>query len=69
MNKLKVLIGTVPVSSGNNRPDVQFNDENGIHHNVEFDHSPKQSAKHKETIEKNDPNSINEFFLLLKSKQ
>ena len=60
-----------PVSNklGNNRPDVQFNDENGIHHNVEFDNSPKQSAKHKETIENNDPNSVNDFFLLLNSKQ
>ncbi len=36
------------------------------HNNVEFDNSPKQSAKHKEKIEQNDPNSINDFFLLFK---
>ena len=54
---------------GNNRPDIQYDDENGIHHNVEFDNSPKQSGNHKETISKNDPNSINEFFLLLNSNK
>ena len=51
---------------GNNRPDVQFNDENGYHHNVEFDNDPKKSAKHKETIERNDPNSINDYIIISK---
>ena len=39
------------------------------YNNVEFDNSPKQSAKHKEKIEQNDPNSINDFFLLFKKQQ
>lgn len=53
---------------GNNRPDVHFNDDNGYHHNVEFDINPNNSAKHKETIESNDPNSINDFIILSKPK-
>ena len=44
-----------------------FNDDNG-YHNVEFDINPNNSAKHKETIESNDPNSINDFIILSKTK-
>ncbi len=49
---------------GNNRPDAQWNDENGVYHNVEFDNSARQSAHHKSQIEENDPNAVNEFYLL-----
>lgn len=51
---------------GNNRPDAQYNDKNGVHHNVEFDYSQRQSNKHRKQIENNDPNSINEFIILKK---
>jgi hypothetical protein len=45
---------------GNNRPDVQY-DKDGVHHNVEYDTKHRSSDKHRETIEKNDPNAKNEL--------
>ncbi len=53
---------------GNNRPDIQY-DKNGQHHNVEYDHSAKNSAKHGKTIKKNDPNSHVELHTLPKKQQ
>lgn len=49
---------------GNNRPDIQYDDENGVHHNIEFDYSAKHSARHKRTIESNDGQSDNIFIIL-----
>ena len=45
---------------GKNRPDVQYN-KNGKHFNIEYDTKSESMNKHKETILRNDPNSINEF--------
>ena len=41
---------------GNNRPDVQY-DRDGVHYNVEFDTNAKNSNKHGDVIQHNDPNS------------
>ena len=49
---------------GNNRPDIQYDDENSVHHNIEFDSSAKHSARHKRTIESNDGQSDNIFIIL-----
>jgi hypothetical protein len=43
---------------GKNRPDIQYNDEDGVHHNEEFDYKSSSSQKHEKTIRKNDPNSV-----------
>jgi RHS repeat-associated protein len=48
---------------GNNRPDIQY-DKNGVHTNVEYDTRKFSSNKHKKTLEKNDPNAKNEFYLI-----
>jgi RHS repeat-associated protein len=49
---------------GNNRPDIQYDDENGVHHNIEFDYSTKHSVRHKRTIESNDGQSDNIFIII-----
>ena len=49
---------------GNNRPDIQYDDENSVYHNIEFDSSAKHSARHKRTIESNDGQSDNIFIIL-----
>jgi hypothetical protein len=49
--------------AGTNRPDVQF-DKDGIHHNEEYDLSKSRSEEHRRVIERNDPNSKNDFHLL-----
>lgn len=49
---------------GNNRPDIQYDDANGVHHNIEIDNNPAQSLRHQKTINANDPNSVNEFIIL-----
>ena len=41
---------------GSNRPDVQY-DKDGVHYNVEFDINAKNSSKHGDVIQHNDPNS------------
>ena len=41
---------------GNNRPDIQY-DINNQHINVEFDTKPSTGNKHRETIQRNDPNA------------
>ena len=48
---------------GRNRPDVQYNKDD-VHYNVEFDTKEHSSEVHKKVIEKNDPNSQNEFIIL-----
>ncbi len=48
---------------GDNRPDIQY-DKRGKHHNVEHDNNPKQMRHHQQQIPKNDPDAINEFYLL-----
>ena len=48
---------------GNNRPDIQF-DQNGQHHNVEYDTDPNRSAHHATVIPANDPAAVNEFHIL-----
>jgi RHS repeat-associated protein len=49
---------------GKNRPDIQYDDANGVHHNIELDNNPAQSLRHQKTINANDPNSVNEFIIL-----
>lgn len=49
---------------GKNRPDIQYDDANGVHHNIEIDNNPTQSLRHQRTINTNDPNSVNEFIIL-----
>ncbi|WP_341535204.1 polymorphic toxin-type HINT domain-containing protein [Acanthopleuribacter pedis] len=48
---------------GNNRPDVQF-DDNKVHYNVEFDNRSSSSAKHGEVLRNNDPDSVVELHKL-----
>jgi hypothetical protein len=43
---------------GNNRPDVQWTDKDGVRHYQEYDHNPASSLKHAEEIMKNDPSGI-----------
>jgi hypothetical protein len=47
---------------GKNRPDIQYDTTDGIHHNVEFDTNPDSGAKHKEKIEANDKKAANEYL-------
>jgi hypothetical protein len=42
---------------GNNRPDVQY-DKDGKHHTLEYDRTKSRGDKHREKIEKNDPNVV-----------
>lgn len=46
---------------GTNRPDIQY-DQNGVHHNIEYDTTPKGSARHQNQIPANDPNSRNTYW-------
>ncbi len=43
---------------GNNRPVLQWTDEDGVGHYKEYDHNPKISEKHGEIITKNYPNGV-----------
>jgi hypothetical protein len=43
---------------GNNRPDVQWTDEDGVRHYKEYDHNPKSSENHGKVISKNDPKGV-----------
>lgn len=42
-------------------PDIQYDDKNGVHHNIEYETNPRNKECHKPTIERNDPNARNEF--------
>ncbi len=53
---------------GNNRPDLQFN-KKGKHHNIEFDLRKSSSDKHREVVNRNDPNAVNEFKMIKKQKK
>lgn len=46
---------------GNNRPDIQY-DQNGVHHNVEYDTTAKGSTKHQNQIPTNDPTARNTYW-------
>ncbi|EBZ5774907.1 hypothetical protein EC412_22075, partial [Salmonella enterica subsp. enterica serovar Redlands] len=46
---------------GNNKPDIQY-DKDGIHHNVEYDTSPRASKNHEKVITANDPNARSTFW-------
>ena len=46
---------------GTNRPDIQY-DQNGVHHNVEYDTTVRGSTRHQNQIPKNDPSSRNTFW-------
>jgi len=48
---------------GNNRTDIQYDDINDVHHNVEVDNNPKQSERHRKVVDANDPNAVNEYIL------
>jgi len=58
-NQQQVDIGGNNV--GTNRPDIQY-DQNGVHHNIEYDTTVKGSNKHQNQIPVNDPNSRNTFW-------
>jgi RHS repeat-associated protein len=49
--------------AGNNRPDVQY-DQCGVHHCVEYDTIPGNSARHGDVIRQNDPNAVVELNVL-----
>ena len=51
---------------GNNRTDIQYDNKDGIHHNIEIDKNPKQSEHHKKVVDANDPNAVNEYILIEK---
>ena len=64
IEKIRMIRRTDPmIPVGNNRPDIQY-DKNGVHTNVEYDTRKFSSNKHKKTLEKNDPNAKNEFYLI-----
>ncbi|EBC0776120.1 Rhs family protein [Salmonella enterica] len=46
---------------GNNKPDIQY-DKDGIHHNVEYDTSPRASKNYEKVITANDPNARSTFW-------
>jgi len=52
---------------GNNRPDAQYN-LNGKHYNIEFDNNSRQMKKHQLEVSGNDPDAINKFYKLTKTK-
>ncbi len=45
---------------GTNRPDIQY-DQNGVHHNVEYDTNSRASTNHQTRVTANDPNARNTF--------
>jgi hypothetical protein len=47
---------------GKNRPDIQYDTKENIHHNVEFDTNLDSSAEHKRVIEGNDKDAVNEYL-------
>jgi RHS repeat-associated protein len=50
---------------GNNRPDISgINPRTGQRHNIEIDTKASSSAKHKATVNANDPNAKNTFITL-----
>lgn len=51
---------------GNNRTDIQYDDINDVHHNVEVDNNPKQSERHRKVVDANDPKAVNEYILIKK---
>lgn len=53
---------------GNNRPDIQYDKEDG-HHNEEYDHKKSNSDKHANTIKRNDPNAHVHTTILKKAKE
>ncbi len=46
------------VRVGQNRPDLQYTDRNGIRHYVEYDSSPERSAAHAQRLRANDPGGV-----------
>ncbi|MBR5715234.1 MAG: hypothetical protein IKX59_01495 [Bacteroidales bacterium] len=49
---------------GNNRPDLQWNDADGVHHIKEYDTKKAQSEHHKKVITKNDPNANCDYIII-----
>ena len=46
------------VRVGRNRPDLQYTDQNGIRHYIEYDQDPSNGAAHAQRIQANDPAGI-----------
>ena len=47
---------------GTNRPYIQYDTKDKVHNNIEFDTDPNASEDHRNRIEGNDKDAINEFL-------
>jgi len=46
------------VRVGQNRPDLQYTERNGVRHYIEYDQDPASGAAHKQRISANDPAGV-----------
>jgi RHS repeat-associated protein len=51
-------INSQGVRVGQNRPDLQYTDRNGIRHYVEYDQDPSNGAAHAQRLRANDPTGV-----------